>query len=118
MRIELVRAEVVIRTSRSREVRLFAVSVGELGQVELVQLQIDDVAGVIRLTDRFPPRPSQWIPSDCLPPAGERGDFWRNETRFRVVLSLPDDVRISGHVMDGQILDRRAHGVHAAQTSD
>lgn len=103
----MVRAEVVIRRSPSREMRLEAVSIGDLGEAEVVQLNIDKTAGAIRLSDMFPPRPQGWIANECLPPAGERGDFWRNTTRFRIVLLLPDDVNVSGHVMDGQIDDQR-----------
>ena len=39
-------------------------------------------------------------PSECLPPIGERGDFWHSDAAFRVVVAAPAETKIAFQVMD------------------
>ena len=105
--IDLIRAVVVIHRSKTKFVAVNAVSIGDLDQARDLALKIENTPDGLRLYDAFPPRASYRRFAECLPPEGMHGDFWSNTTRLRIVLEVPDDVQVSGHVMDGDILDRR-----------
>ncbi len=104
--IDLVNATVVIFPTEGAQVEL-TISGADQASSYAVRLVILETAGRFRVEDRYPPRSVLASSIECLPPNGERGDFWHYARPLTVRLLVPRGMVVTARTMAGAVVDRR-----------
>ena len=99
LELNLVRATVRV-TRRPGPMRI-EIRPSQGSTLEGVSFRIDQDARGIKISDVYPPAPPAGFATECEPPSGERGAFWRSNVEMDVLISLPPGVQSEVHVMDG-----------------
>lgn len=105
--LQLVRADVRVESSTSGQLEVYAIAQGDPSHAEAVLLKTEVTEGGISLVDQYPARSVRLAPRECLPPAGDRGDYWTYQTRLRLTLRVPIGASVTGVIMSGGIHDAR-----------
>lgn len=99
--VDLVRADVrIVASPDAAMVRIVPAGPGA------VAFSSAATANGVAVHDRYPPR-GRWS-KECLPPVGERGDYWTYAVPLQVTIAVPAGTRVRVRLMSGSI---RAHGV-------
>lgn len=105
--VDLVNATIEILPSDSPMVELSVAIADDKSGPSAVRLVVLETAGLYRIEDRYPPRSELAASYECLPPSGDRGDFWRYSRALTVRLFVPRGLPVSTRTMAGTSIDRR-----------
>ena len=107
--VDLIRGEVVIEEGPETTVRIAAHSASGANDV---RFSTTHAGGALMIRDIYPA--GQFSPKECLPPTGERGDFWSSDTRLTATITVKPGLMLKVRVMSGDI---RVRGVASADLS-
>lgn len=98
--VDLARAK-VRKVMREGPLRVEITARGLQG-LDSVQIAVQRTDGTISISDVYPIAPAVFAPSECEPPAGARGAFWRSDVVFDVLIAAPPGVQLRIRVMDAR----------------
>ncbi len=93
IQIDIIRGRVETVVAPDDEIRVTASIAGteRLWTADLKQAQHGQT---LVIKDSYATTLPRWLHKECLPPSGERGDFWHSDARFRITISAPKYIRV------------------------
>lgn len=100
LRLRLVRGEVRVRTVPDRDAMVTISRRARRSDPRAVRVVVDSADHRVTIEDRYPRRSPSAVPRECLPPTGDRGDFWNSDVRLEASVAVPDGARLIVDVME------------------
>lgn len=93
VQIDIIRGHVETVIATNKEIRVTA-SIAGTKRIWTADLQQTQQGSILVIKDSYATMLPLWLHKECLPPTGERGDFWHTDARFRITISAPKHIRV------------------------